>query len=73
MKILKKIQIFQKKKIEKKNEENNKQKEEIFEEIDKFIEESMLDIYKYENSKKPRFSKKGYEKELNNFNSCFVY
>ena len=59
------------------NENNNEvdidKKEDIFDDIDKFIEESMLDIYQYENSKKPRFSKKGRERELNNYSSCFIY
>ena len=58
---------------ENKNEEKNKIKEDIFDEIDKFIEESMHDIYEYENSKKPRFSKRGRQRELNNYSSCFVY
>ena len=57
--------------VDKKNEENLKK--DIFEEIDKFIEESMIDIYEYENSKKPRFSKRGRERELNNYSSCIVY
>jgi len=57
--------------VDNKNEENSKK--DIFEEIDKFIEESMIDIYEYENSKKPRFSKRGRERELNNYSSCIVY
>ena len=58
---------------ENKKEEENRKEEDIFDEIDKFIEESMIDIYKYENSKKPKFSKNGRQRDFNNNGSCFVY
>ena len=58
------------KKDEEKLEENIKEKD-IFAKIDKFIEKALIDIYKYEKSKKEK--EKEFDKEVGKNNSCLLY
>ena len=63
----------EKKEEEKKDEGNKEEKDiDIYIKIDKFIENALVDLYKYEKSKKEKSSYKEYDLDKSKYNSCFI-
>jgi len=56
-----------------KDDKANKKDENIYAKINSFIEEAMFDIYRYNNSKKIKISKKNSGNQMNKDVSCFIY